>query len=447
MPFDKKAPEQKMATQHEKPRPAKRSLRRMLRLCFFMLALFCVTLTPTKQAQARCCYCCIEPAQQAMHAALIGLVIAAQNAEFKTLRDTLLSQTWWHAGVAPLAKRATRELVTNGWSLVASFGAMLDGKLINDRILDMQVLSAKSAQRHMPSKAMCKFASLSKSMAQADQRAKMVHDVLGEFSLRRVLGQAETIGATETKDIAGRLRATLENHCGPNEFGGEVTAICPIGPGSPTTTPYTAKDINFTNAIDVPDTINIGLDSAIIGINTEDETANVMAMKTMLYNHQAAPRIGKKDLQNNYSGQQSRYLDWRGTVAKRTVAENSFDAIIGMKAASGVAVKEEYKLQLESLGMSAAESEAIAKTAPSYWAQMEHLTKKLYQNTNFFVNLYDGPDNVLRQSASMDAISLMQMRDYYNSLIRSEMALSILLDTEVGKEIGALNNALNQWGH
>jgi hypothetical protein len=53
----------------------------------------------------------------------------------------------------------------------------------------------------------------------------------------------------------------------------------------------------------------------------------------------------------------------------------------------------------------------------------------------------------MRQSAAMEAISLMQMRDYYDSLIRSEMALSVLLDTEVSKEIDALNNVITQWGY
>ncbi|MEC7576287.1 MAG: hypothetical protein VX468_03090, partial [Pseudomonadota bacterium] len=70
-----------------------------------------------------------------------------------------------------------------------------------------------------------------------------------------------------------------------------------------------------------------------------------------------------------------------------------------------------------------------------------------YQNPDFFVNLYDNPHNVMRQSAAMEAISLMQMRDYYDSLIRSEMALSVLLDTEVSKEIDALTNVITQWGY
>jgi hypothetical protein len=442
--FAQNAPKRNMAPSQNIQSGVRRKLRVVLCVALFLATISAVTTTPTKQAQARCCYCCIEPLQQVMHVALVGIVIAAQKAEFKTLRDELLSKTWWDAGVGPLAKQATRELVVNGWSLVASFGAMLDAKTLSETILDIQILSAKSTKRHMPSVPMCQFASLNKSMVQADHRAKMVTAVLGEFSLRRVLGQAESIGASETNDAASRIKAALEKHCDSKEFGGEMAFVCPPGANG---AGDTAKDINFTNAIDVPDTINIGLDPAIAGINTDDEIANVMAMKTMLYNHQAAPRIGKTELQNNYDGAQSRYLKWRSTVAKRTVAENSFDALVGMKAASGVAVTDQFKMQLQSLGMPAADIDATTKIAPSYWAQMEHLTKKLYQNTDFFVNLYDNPDNVLRQSASMDAISLMQMRDYYNSLIRSEMALSVLLDTEVGKNMDALNNTLNQWGN
>jgi|TARA_R110002126_G_scaffold13118_7_gene57175 hypothetical protein len=442
--FHKNAPKRNMAPTHSKQPSIRSKLRSVLCAALFLLTSSFLIITPTKQAQARCCYCCIEPLQQVMHVALVGIVIAAQKAEFKTLRDELLSKTWWHSGVAPLAKSATMELVANGWSLVGSFGAMLDAKLLSETIIDMQILSAKSAKRHMPSVPMCKFASLNKSMRQADQRSKMVSAVLGEFSLRRVLGQAESIGASETKDTASRVKAALERHCDNKEFGGEMSFVCPAGINN---AGDTTKDINFTNAVDVPDTINIGLDPAIANINTDNEIANVMAMKTMLYNHEAAPRIGKTDLQNNYDGNQSRYLKWRSTVAKRTVAENSFDALIGMKAASGLAVQNQFKAQLDSLGMPAADIDATTKIAPSYWAQMEHLTKTVYQNTNFFVNLYDNPNNVLRQSASMDAISLMQMRDYYNSLIRSEMALSVLLDTEVGNNMDALNNTLNQWGN
>lgn len=360
------------------------------------------------------------------------------------LRDELLSKAWWHGGVGLLAKSMATELVANGWAQVAEFGALLDGKVTSETILDIEILNAKSAKRHMPAVSMCKYASLSKSIAQSDMRANMAHDVLNEFSLRRVLGQGETAGATLARDTASRVKTALERHCDQREFGGEMSFVCPNGTNS---AGATSKDINYTNTIEIPETINLGFDQPIIAINNDDELGNIVAMKQMLYNHEVAPRVGNKDLQNNHDGNVTRYLKWRGTVAKRTVAENSFDAIVGMKAASGVATNNQYRAQLTSLGMPAADVNAVSKIAPSYWAQMEHLTKTIYQNTDFFVNLYDNPDNVLRQSASMEAISLMQLRDYYESLTRSEMALSILLDTEISKEIDALNNTINQWGY
>ena len=170
-------------------------------------------------------------------------------------------------------------------------------------------------------------------------------------------------------------------------------------------------------------------------------------MKQFLYKHELAPRASKESLASDVDGHRSRYLRWRGSVAKRSVAENSFDALVGMKASSALAGSNAYQLQLATLGVPNAEIQQITKVAPSYWAQMEQLSKTIYQNPDFFVNLYDNPHNVMRQSAAMEAISLMQMRDYYDSLIRSEMALSVLLDTEVSKEIDALNNVITQWGY
>ena len=65
---------------------------------------------------------------------------------------------------------------------------------------------------------------------------------------------------------------------------------------------------------------------------------------------------------------------------------------------------------------------------------MEVLTKKLYQNPVFFTELYDKPVNVLRKRAAIRAIGLMQDRDLYNSLLRSEAVLSVALETMLTEE-------------
>jgi hypothetical protein len=71
---------------------------------------------------------------------------------------------------------------------------------------------------------------------------------------------------------------------------------------------------------------------------------------------------------------------------------------------------------------------------PSYMAQMEMLTKRIYQDPNFFVGLYDTPANVKRKGAALQAIGLMLDRDIYDSQVRSEMLMSQLLELRLVRE-------------
>jgi hypothetical protein len=56
------------------------------------------------------------------------------------------------------------------------------------------------------------------------------------------------------------------------------------------------------------------------------------------------------------------------------------------------------------------------------------LTKKVYQQPEFYTNLYDAPANVERKSAAIHAIKLIQDMDKFNSVLRSEQNLSVLLE-------------------
>src|SRR5690606_22562062 len=80
---------------------------------------------------------------------------------------------------------------------------------------------------------------------------------------------------------------------------------------------------------------------------------------------------------------------------------------------------------------------------PSYYAQMEVLTKKLYQNPNFYTELYDKPANVERKNVSMKALELMQKRDIYRSILRSEAILSVMLETALADEQSRVDNEIN----
>ena len=71
---------------------------------------------------------------------------------------------------------------------------------------------------------------------------------------------------------------------------------------------------------------------------------------------------------------------------------------------------------------------------------MEVLTKKLYQNPSFYTELYDKPANVERKRVALQAIDLMQKRDIYQSLLRSESILSLMLETDVMAEQDSIIN-------
>lgn len=79
---------------------------------------------------------------------------------------------------------------------------------------------------------------------------------------------------------------------------------------------------------------------------------------------------------------------------------------------------------------------------PSYYAQMEVLTKKIYQTPDFYTNLYDKPANVERIGASIDAIALMNQRDRYETLLRQEMLTALLVEENLKTHVDDVNTQI-----
>ena len=141
---------------------------------------------------------------------------------------------------------------------------------------------------------------------------------------------------------------------------------------------------------------------------------------------------------------QKLYLDMRSVVAKRAVAENSFNAITAMKS-EGTPGSRDYLLALmRELGVTQEDANRMLGANPSYYAQMEVLTKKIYQNPDFYTNLYDKPANVERKGVALQAIGLMQKFDLFKSYLRNEASLSILLELAVMDLQEEVENEINQ---
>lgn len=137
----------------------------------------------------------------------------------------------------------------------------------------------------------------------------------------------------------------------------------------------------------------------------------------------------------------------RGILAKRSVAQNSFNAIIGLKSEgtpSSVDLGENHmSVVMRQLGMNDDdEIRQYLHDRPSYYAQMELLTKKLYQTPQFYTNLYDKPANIDRTRAAMRAIGLMQNMDMYNSRLRNEMLLAVMTELEIARAQRVINDRI-----
>lgn len=243
-------------------------------------------------------------------------------------------------------------------------------------------------------------------------------------------------------------------------------------------------DIDYAGMVDHPLTIDIDFTSAAtltvmpppIPDNNRSETEEeIFEMARHLYwpvNFNIIDEKRLLDLALSDPANAASYMTFRSLVAKQNVAHNTFLELVSRKAkspyptGSGNAFvpttvapyewlsfhpqRQEpspnapiyMKHLMRDFGLTDEEINDFLGEEPSYYAQMEVLTKKMYQLPNFYTNLYDKPANVKRINASLQAIQLMQLRDRYSSSLRREMLTSLLLENGLDEQVDAINNRI-----
>jgi hypothetical protein len=191
---------------------------------------------------------------------------------------------------------------------------------------------------------------------------------------------------------------------------------------------------------------------------------DVIVMGNNLYGHNVLTRnIDTEYLKSKQS--QHLYLALRAVAAKRSVAENSYNAIAGMKSSGSSDLAEDVHGEkpqtraflgavLNELGVhdengnktNADEIFEILGEDPSYYAQLEVLAKKIYETSSFFSNLYDTPANTARKGVALKAIELMLDRAIFESELRQELATSVLLSAQTNDQFRAVNKELTARG-
>lgn len=340
--------------------------------------------------------------------------------------------------IIPAMKKMSDQLTAVAMQQVLAVGMFFDAKHQMETQRLIQTLKAKAHKDYHPSTGMCTIGSSVKSLAASERKGEVNALFLSQRSMDRQLGNANTAAQFgRAYDLRARIAQFRDTYCDPDANNGTLSQICNNPPAE-----RINKDIDIVRTVSAPLSLKVDFSDA----NIQPDEADVLALASNLYAFDVFKRFNGSELAqdsetNTLNSAQREFMDMRALTAKRSVAENSFNNIVGMKTAGSGGSTPFLQAIISELGISdPAEIQKILGDDPSYYAQMEVLTKKLYQNPDFYTDLYDKPANVSRKGVALQAIGLMQKFDMLDSALRHEASLSVLLEMAVSDMQGRIEN-------
>lgn len=327
-------------------------------------------------------------------------------------------------------------------------GSLFDAKdhLEAERV--MQELKTETFKNYKPSESFCAIGTNTRALSTTQLKSRAQTQALDHVKMKRNLGALGTASSNPASlgqvDKFARFvkftRTTCDktnNYFDPS--APDQTGLSQTCQGSPDHARLN-RDINFTRSITMPRTLEVDLMDGVRSAAEED----LLSLSANLYGHDVIPRnidfSSDSDLED--------YLRLRSITARRSVAQHSFNAIVGMKAQGSTDPSDPDKAYSflaaiwVDLGVPDAEIKEMIGEKPSYYAQMEVLSKKMLQSPNFYTWLIDKTVNVKRKEAALAGIELMLDRALFESELRQEMVMSVLLSTELGDNLSEVEGRL-----
>lgn len=423
------------------------SMTKPLRSCLPLIAaalLFAALVLPGRVALAQCANSCDSGCVISDHNATREFV---SNQHFITRRhmtqEMTAHQRWWFTEffneyILPAQMMMAEQLVAVGIQQMEILGALFDAKHQLESQAIFHELTARAHKDYHSSHGMCTIATAARGLAAVDRRAETTAFVLSRRSMARQLGARDVSAADgPVIDRATRVEQFIRRFCDTYDSNSALVGMCQQR--APTAT--INKDIDYNRLIETPMTLDIDFTE---GDAPEGDEEDVMAFAANIFAHQVFSRIPEAELA--ILSNQELYLDLRSVVAKRSVAENSFYHILGMKARGSEEAEEaagHIGVVLQQLGVPDEEIFLMLGDRPSYYALMDVMAQKIYQRPEFFTDLYDKPANVARKDVAMQAIDLMVDRDIYKSDLRTEAMLAVLLELELMQHQRRVQNRIN----
>jgi hypothetical protein len=391
--------------------------------------------------------------------------------------------------IVPALRMMTTQMNAVAMQHTQIVGSFLDAKNQMDTQRLFQELQTEAHKDYIPSDDFCWFGTNIRSMPASKIKSRLNTYSLSAKSIDRQLGNVNTKGADSIEtDLDTRWRYFRTRYCDPsdnnrsplyffpaaNRVGTGLELACDHdGPGGSTNmgadeTFRTNIDVDYTRLVESPRTINVDFSD---GNATTDNEIDIVALSENLYGHRVLSReIVATELTSPAA--KNLYYALRSVVSKRNVAQNTFDSIVGLKSRGSAGQYENNMGGLAplALGHTRQYLAAIVRDLysyngitpqptspyklsdwdiysligddPSYYSQLEIMAKKLYQNPDFYVKLYDTPANVARKGVAMKAIELMVDREMYESQLRREMSASILLSSRLRAKERAVSAGL-----
>ncbi len=363
-----------------------------------------------------------------LSACVAALLIPAMPSSAHATADIQLIRDNWVRAFMMMTEQLSAVMMQQ----VAAIGMFMDAKHQQETQRLFQEMTAQAHKDYQPSETLCMIGSATRSLGATQSKIRANAAALGAGMRRRELlnnNMASSWGAFA--DRAARLAQVRAVYCEKADNNNTFQDFC-----ASNGTGRTNKDVNYGRTVDKAWTLNVDFTDDQL---TDDET-DVIALARNLYSHDVFTYTPETLLLNSDSI--TLFQDTRAVTAVRSVAAHSYATITAMKAPGTGLSANNIRDMAQMLGMSGDDVNNVVGANPSYYAQMEIMTQKLYQSPAFYVGLYDKPANVARIGVALRAMQIMADRDKYEASLRREMLVSLLLELKLRRYQEEVENRL-----
>ena len=347
------------------------------------------------------------------------------NTEWLIWLDWVIYLHW-----LPPHMNMAQQLTTGMTYQALMVGALLDAKNEQETQRLMQQMAAEAHRDYQPDLTMCTFGTNVRSLAATEDKERGNTRLLDLTMLKRhKLSQDISSASAVNDDLKNRFEQFKHVYCDTNDDNNYLPPVC--GAGNPAD--RINNDIDYTKLIENRYTLDADFTDPAPTPQAQADQEDIMALTRNIIGFRTFDKISDDHLKQEFA--KNTYMDTRSVNAMRSVAGNSIAHIIGMRMAGtpcASCVGSTYmRPVLLQLGVPDVDIDKFLGSNPSYYAQMEVLTHKVFENEGFFTNLYTTPANVERIGATLQALKLMQDRDRFESSLRREMLLSLILEVQI----------------